>query len=63
MLMPETAVDENHLALGSENQVGTARQRLQVETVSVAEAMGQATHPPLRLSVLTLTAAHNCASC
>src|SRR6185437_13719876 len=62
MLVPEAAVDEDHLAAAGKHQVRRAGQVAAVQTVAVAGAVDQAADEQLRLSVLAADARHDRAS-
>lgn len=58
VLVPEAAVDEDHRASRSEDQVRLARQVLAVQPVPVAQAVDQTADDHLGLHALTLDASH-----
>ena len=52
VLVPETAVNENHLPTARKHEVGAARQVMPVQTVPVAHSVDQAADSELGLRVL-----------
>jgi len=57
--MPEAAVDENHLAAASKDHIGTTRQILGMNTVSITDTEGEFAHDKFRFGVLRPDAGHD----
>jgi len=60
--MPKTTVNEDHLPLGVEYEVGLSRQLRPVETVAKAEGMDYSANGELGASVLSPDLSHNLAA-
>ena len=58
VLVPETPMNENHLPVSWQHDIGRSRQVSAVQAVAVAHAMHEATHDELRLRVGFSDAAH-----
>ena len=62
MSMPETAVHEDHLPAGAENEVGASRQVFRVKPVAIPQAVDESPNSDLRLRVLRPDSAHSLAA-
>ncbi len=60
--MPETAVNEDHLPAGGEDQIGFAGEFRAVKAVAVAHGVSKAADPEFSLAALRLDARHPLAS-
>lgn len=58
MLVPEAAVNEHDLALGSKDEIGRARQIASAESVPISEPISKAAHEKLRLRVRLANTSH-----
>lgn len=62
VLMPKTAVDQNHSAKTGKHQIGTTRQIAHMQPVPVSEPMNERTDDPFRSRVFAAHARHQLAS-
>ena len=62
MSMPETAVYEDHLPAGAENEVGASRQVFRVKAVAIPQAVDESPNSDLGIRVLGPDSAHSLAA-